>query len=113
MTDPFDKPIDWLTGTTATTATHNATTYAEVIAAMETVMRDLGEEPIAKWMRSQNCPPELWTLVLPMHLRGLLGEFPPSYVQFSTVITTPVFIRTNRGRHFLELLPHASPPHSP
>jgi hypothetical protein len=98
MADPFDKPIDWLTGTTATTHNHTAITAEQLIASMQKVMKDLGEEPLAKWMHEQGCPPESWTLILPAEMRELIGPWPPRYVQFSTVLATPCFIRTN-GYH--------------
>jgi hypothetical protein len=65
------------------------------IDRMADLIRNLPPEPIGEWMRMKGCPPEDWIAVLPKSVQtdGVGPMFWPSYVRFSSVITSPVFLR--------------------
>ena len=55
------------------------------------VLRRIGPEPIAEWMRSKGFPPETYRLVLPARMAADL-LIRPSYVTISSTTEEPMFM---------------------
>lgn len=71
--------------TTATSSSLAASNFT--LADLErtvAVLEAMPPEPIGEWMRARGCPPEQWTLLLPVKLYGHLGGL-PRYVRFADV----------------------------
>lgn len=89
--------MSYFSNTAGTTCTSDTSLTLTSITEMLKVIERLPPEPFGEWMRSQGCPPEDWTVVLPKQIQSECPYW-PKYVRFSAYVDSPTFIR---GKSFL------------
>ena len=72
-------------------STTSTPTTIDVDHLIELVSK-LPPEPVGEWMRSKGCPPEDWSVVMPIQMRPGNTHWWPDYVIFSPAVDQPVFI---------------------
>ena len=65
------------------------TTLTDVLKVLD----EMGEEPLAQFMRSNGTPPEEWVLLLPSKLLEGRGRPLPEYCRAHPFLDRPVAIR--------------------
>lgn len=68
----------------------------EYFRELAVAFQSFSKEPIGEWMRRQGRHPEQWRLILPNSLVDASVDYGctswPSYVEFSLVVSEPMFV---------------------
>lgn len=87
--------MDPLAGTSTTASNTAPAPPVSLEALLQAMIKAVSlpqPDPIGEWMRDQGFPPETSLLILPETMRSLL-DFPPRYVKFSVVASSPMLVK--------------------
>lgn len=77
-----------------TDSTTFANTTSFTIQDVLDAVKRIPKCPIAEAMRAAGCDPDKgWVLILPRTMNLELGDYPPRYVRFSTLVDCAVMVR--------------------
>ena len=79
---------------TSTSGTAQKTFTLDDFMRMAAALSSMPPEPIGQWMREKGYPPEEWALWLPSSFKAQGPAIWPTYVQFSSLIDQPLFLKT-------------------